>query len=61
MVATVNQHGVASSGGLCGGQPNENRREANKENRRIGKRTSLAKFVSNFRNAGDVERNTAGL
>jgi hypothetical protein len=51
----VNQHGGAGSGGLCGDRPNENRCEANKENRCIGKRTDLARFGKGFRNAGDAE------
>jgi hypothetical protein len=62
MVATVQQHGAGDSGGLAKqGQPKERRRKAgqNEPMLREGD-TAKARLVKTFREAGDVENNTAG-
>jgi hypothetical protein len=63
LVATAYQHGSGDSGGL------PNRRFANERRRKAGQRECsrreghevLARPVTDFRIAGDVEKNTAGL
>ena len=61
MVATVRQHGADGSGGPEKDLPNEKRRKAEQSERPSREGSESRQASLTFQNAGDVEKNTAGL